>query len=60
MTKKLLMGLALGVVMVGFVATANAELIDLTANFHLYGEVNRLNFLGWGDMTVNFGVNPTG
>lgn len=41
-------------------ATANAEMIDLTANFHLLGEVNRLNFLGWGDMTVNFGVNPTG
>lgn len=60
MGRKFLVGLVLGVFFVGMTITANAAPVDLSANFRLFGEVNRFSFLGFGDMTVNFGVNPSG
>ncbi len=60
MRKKLLAGWVLGVFLTGMTVTANAAPVGLNANFRLFGEVNRFSFLGFGDMTVNFGVNSSG
>jgi VCBS repeat-containing protein len=38
----------------------SGESVNLLANFRLFGEVNRFSFLGFGDMFVSFGFNPTG
>ena len=35
-------------------------MVDLLANFRLFGEVDRPTEGGQGNMTVNFGFNPTG
>jgi hypothetical protein len=34
--------------------------VEFNANFRLFGEVNRFSNLGFGDMTVSFGVDPSG
>ncbi len=55
---------ALTVLIIAVVAggRAEAEMIDLKANFHLLGEVNRFAApgFGFGDMGIHFGVDQAG
>mgnify|MGYP000069931999 CR=1 FL=1 len=45
---------------VGCAISAQAATVPLNANFRLFGEVNRFSSLGFGDMSVNFGISQTG
>lgn len=40
--------------------TDAGTIVDLRANFRLFGEVNRFSIFGFGDMFVSFGTNPAG
>ena len=41
------------------IMVSNANAVELSANFRLYGEVDRFSFLGFGDLGINFGVNAS-
>lgn len=55
-TLALTKGIALLTFIAGASVPAQAETVNLKANFRLYGEVQRFG-IGWGDMVLHFGVN---
>jgi len=53
-TKKIM--IALGAFLSFVICSAQVHAVELSANFRLFGEVERFG-IGYGDMAINFGVN---